>query len=315
MKLMRELIDLTGALEIQRQPLAESPPLMDIAAHLAHLEGTVLLMSGGRLDSARHHILGLHPWLGLKSRGQALELTIDGTTHSLSMDPLEAVRAVTTCFGDAVDLEEDLPLAAGLMGYLAYDLKDELEDLPRTSVDRWGLPQICLYVPSTILVQDAQTAETVLFACRRPAVEDPATAASRWSELMDRVGQAMPDASFSIDAAVHSNFDQAGYESAVQSIRAYIGAGDVYQVNLSQRFETAFAGSPFGFFLTLRLFPNPVRGQSGPLFRLPQCRRPCRGIHVTRTLYQAGRWAGGNTPDQGHPAPAPRAGGRSGDAR
>jgi para-aminobenzoate synthetase component 1 len=248
---IREILNRAGALQIQRQPLAESLPLMDLATHLADLEGTVLLMSGGRQDSARHHILGLHPWLGLKSRGQALELTIDGATHSLSMDPLEAVGAIMERFRDAVDPEGGLPLATGLMGYLAYDLKDELEELPRTSVDRWGLPQICLYVPSTILVQDARTEKTVLYACRRPDAEDPATFANRASELMDLARQAKPDASFSIDAAVQSNFDQAGYESAVQSIREYIGAGDVYQVNLSQRFETSFAGSPFGFFRTL----------------------------------------------------------------
>ena len=41
------------------------------------------------------------------------------------------------------------------------------------------------------------------------------------------------------------------YETAVRRIRDYIAAGDVYQVNLSQRFETRFQGSTFGFFRTL----------------------------------------------------------------
>jgi para-aminobenzoate synthetase component 1 len=39
--------------------------------------------------------------------------------------------------------------------------------------------------------------------------------------------------------------------AAVQRIKDYIAAGDVYQVNLSQRFETEFGGNPFDLFKTL----------------------------------------------------------------
>ena len=219
---------------------------MDIAAHRARKEGTVLLMSGGDLDSARHHILGLKPWLTLKSRGRALELVIDEQTHRLQVDPLEAVGAVTERFPYALETADDIPLATGLMGYLAYDLKDQLEELPRTSVDRWQLPHICLYVPSAIVVQDVRTGRTLLHECRRNA--DGVDLAAELTALGQKD---LPDETYSIDAAVRSNFDQDGYENAVQRIRDYITAGDVYQVNLSQRFETAFEGSAFGFFRTL----------------------------------------------------------------
>ena len=43
-----------------------------------------------------------------------------------------------------------LPVAAGLFGYLAYDLKDDLEDLPRTTVDDLGLPHLYLNAPSLV---------------------------------------------------------------------------------------------------------------------------------------------------------------------
>jgi para-aminobenzoate synthetase component 1 len=241
---------------IKRRELADAPSLMDIGAQLADREGTVLLMSGGQLNSARHHILGINPWLVLKRRGHWLELTIDGHNHRLDLDALTAVRQVIAHFQYQIDPWQT-PLAAGLMGYLAYDLKDTLEDLPRTSIDRWRLPHICLYAPSIVIVQDIPGGRTVQYSfIRNTTVGDTDVDAPAF-RLADFRRPQRPDEIFTIDPAIRSNFDQARYEAAVHQIREYIAAGDVYQVNLSQRFETAFKGSAFGFFR--RLFEaNPA---------------------------------------------------------
>ena len=58
-------------------------------------------------------------------------------------------------------------------------------------------------------------------------------------------------------SSVTSNFTPAEYEAAVTRIRDYIAAGDVYQVNLAQRFETSFAGPPFDLYARLRAL-NPA---------------------------------------------------------
>ena len=36
-------------------------PFVDVVRRFAHLPGTVALVSGGKLDCARHHILGVYP--------------------------------------------------------------------------------------------------------------------------------------------------------------------------------------------------------------------------------------------------------------
>jgi para-aminobenzoate synthetase component 1 len=55
-----------------------------------------------------------------------------------------------------------------------------------------------------------------------------------------------------------SNFTRPEYVRAVQRIRAYIAAGDVYQVNMSQRFETGFKGDSYALFKRLfELNPAP----------------------------------------------------------
>jgi len=57
------------------------------------------------------------------------------------------------------------------MGYFAYDLKDLIEDLPQTCVGT-GLPDICVYVPSMILVQNTISQNTTLFI---PILENTAS--------------------------------------------------------------------------------------------------------------------------------------------
>ena len=237
--------------QIKSRAMPDALSLMDIAAHRVRREGTVLLMSGGRQDSAQHHILGINAWLTLKTRGRHLQLTIDGQDYRLSMDPFESLRAITEHFRCRLEDQADTPLAAGLMGYLAYDLKDNLETLPRTSVDRWRLPHICLYAPSAVLVQQTRTGQTILHEFIRCVPAERRATENLAATIGTLDPEARPDESFSIDQALQSNFDQAGYEAAVGQIRDYIAAGDAYQVNLSQRFETSFEGSPFGFFRTL----------------------------------------------------------------
>ena len=124
-----------------------------MAARFAHEPGAVVLLSGGDQDCARYHILGLHPWLSLTGRPGETTVVLDGTTHVATQAPLDGLETVLACCrlngGDTVG-----PVAAGLFGYLAYDLKDGLEDLPRTTLDDLTLPQLCLFAPSLIVVHD-----------------------------------------------------------------------------------------------------------------------------------------------------------------
>ena len=244
------LKEVGGSPRIRSREMPAAISLMNIGAHWAHREGTVLLMSGGRQDSAQHHILGFNPWLTLKCRADELQLTIDGERHLLSMDPLEGLRAIMHHFPCRCENEHG-PLTAGLMGYLAYDLKDNLETLPRTSVDLWGLPHICFYAPSAILVQKTNTGQTMLHECIRSAAASRNASEDLAATLRTQVTKGSPNESFCIDQTLVSNFDQPEYEAAVRQIREYIAAGDAYQVNLSQRFETSFEGNPFGFFRAL----------------------------------------------------------------
>jgi para-aminobenzoate synthetase component 1 len=244
---------LTG---VRVQSLALEKDFVDLAARFAHLPGTVVLLSGGDLDCSRYHLLGALPWLTLSGRSQAATLTIDDQALTLQADPLTVLRSILEHFrlqpGDASP-----PMVAGLMGYLAYDLKDTLETLPRTSVDDLHLPALLLYAPGLLVVHDKLDNTTRLMVPERAGGRaSPDEMIDRFNELTSAPAQ--PPAPFGADGdRLQSNFSQAEYLAAVQQVIDYIAAGDAYQVNLSQRFQVPFNGDGFSLFRHL-FVQNPA---------------------------------------------------------
>jgi para-aminobenzoate synthetase component 1 len=248
-RLLREAGGLTG---IRVAPLELREEFIDLSARCAHWPGTVVLLSGGEMDCARYHLLGLWPWLTLTGRGRSATLTLDGQTLDLATDPFTVLRAVLKHFRlDTGDPDLPSPMAAGLMGYLAYDLKDNLETLPRTSVDDLGLPNMLLYAPGALLVQDRhEGASRLMIPERRGGGSNPEAVLKRLRAVMDTPDRA-PGTFGAAGDGLRSNFSRETYMAAVQRVIDYIAAGDAYQVNLSQRYQVPFGGDGFALFREL----------------------------------------------------------------
>ncbi len=236
-----------GIRKIHRERYVLREPFVDTVRRFAHLSGTVALMSGGDHDCARYHMLGVFPWLSLRSRATEVELTKQGDTRRLHQDPFDVLEQLLTQYRSLPD-GAGPPLQAGLLGYLAYDLKDRLEQLPRTSIDDLGLPDLYMVAPGVLLVQDTKTGEAELFV---PEFHGEAAAAAirKLARFEDTLSQPAPTGRRRPPrTAFASGFSRASYMQAVEAIRRYIAQGDVYQVNMSQRFAGDFAGDPFELF-------------------------------------------------------------------
>jgi para-aminobenzoate synthetase component 1 len=238
---------------VHSEPLQLREPFVDVVRRFAHLPGTVALVSGGKLDCARHDILGVYPWLSLSGQRTRTTLADRQQRVELDGDPFTILRRVLQhCSVPGLGLSElGLPLCSGLLGYLAYDLKDCLEQLPRTSVDDLELPLMYLVAPSILVVHDRVTQAATLLALRFQG--DHAV----FRRSVARFKDALAAPAAAREAAPHSSgkcasvFSRAEYLSAVEAIRRYIVEGDVYQVNMSQRFQAQFAGDPFDAFATM----------------------------------------------------------------
>ncbi|MEU4621994.1 aminodeoxychorismate synthase component I [Actinoplanes sp. NPDC023801] len=245
-----DLSSLRRVTAVHSEPIDLAEPFVDVVRRFAHLPGTVALLSGGTLDCARFHILGVYPWLSLSGHRTRATLT-DGDQHfTLDEDPFTTLRRVLR-HSPVPAPDAALPLSSGLLGYLAYDLKDCLEQLPRTSVDDLGLPLMHLVAPAVILVQDRISGATTLLAM---SVQDDDAAVSRnVARFKEALSEPAAPREWEPEAAGQcvSAFSRDEYLSAVEAIREYIFDGDVYQVNMSQRFQASNTSDPFECFTSM----------------------------------------------------------------
>ncbi|MGE0082842.1 MAG: aminodeoxychorismate synthase component I [Desulfococcaceae bacterium] len=247
---MEEIKRIAGELTgVHTEPFILSEPVIDLASRFAHMPGTVLLMSGGESDCARCHILGIMPWLSFSGRGNKMLLETPHTSLRFSADPFDTLRGILQTF-DLKHGDFPAPIASGLMGYLAYDLKDVLEKLPRTSVDDLCLPHIRFYAPSLVLIQDI-TDSTARICIPEFAGKD--SVEKTLDEFRQMLSSPCPEPKpFSGDTTgFQSDFTRSRYMEAIGQIREYIAAGHVYQVNMSQRFRMGFSGDTFTLFREL----------------------------------------------------------------
>src|SRR5215510_343318 len=118
----------------------------------------------------------------------------------------------------------------GVIGYFSYDLFRFLEQYNKlNAVDDLKLPDCCLMAYDNVLIFDHQTQQ---WNADLPKGEV--------SQTDCRAGKA------------RSNMTREQYIAGVNKALDYIAAGDIYQVNLSQRFSHIFDGSPFTLFAALR---------------------------------------------------------------
>ncbi len=252
-KIKKIIGQITG---IYTENISLNQDFLSFAARFTHNPGTVILMSGGNLDSARYHIIAAKPWLSFKCFRDAISISINGKTFNFTGHPFDIIREIVNHYSlqlkhlDLAGLPE--PVYAGLFGYLSYDLKDTLEKLPRTSIDDIQLPHSVFFAPSMIIVQDKITSAATLCI---PVLQNKGSSSP--DETLDAFKETISAGplrkkSFSGEAAgFKSNFNKSEYMSAIKQIREYIANGHVYQVNMSQRFEMGFTGDPYSLFKTL----------------------------------------------------------------
>ncbi|AUH34283.1 anthranilate synthase component I [Paracoccus tegillarcae] len=173
---------------------------------------------------------------------------------------LDSLRALIE--ESRIDMPDGVPpAAAGLFGYLGYDMIRLVERLPDVNPDPLGLPDAVMLRPSVVAVLDGVKGEVTLCAPAWYAADVPARAA--YAQAAERVMEALrsldrqPAQSRALgdDARVGepvSNFAKADYLAAVETAKDYIRAGDIFQVVPSQRWSMDFPLPPFSLYRSLR---------------------------------------------------------------
>jgi anthranilate synthase component 1 len=212
-------------------------------------------------------MIGLDPDLIWRCRDGRPEIARDAGLSDFVPDdraPLDSLRALIaeSAVGDDAQSAALPPMAAGLFGYLGYDMVRAMERLPEPNPDPLGVPDAILIRPRVMVVFDAVADALTVVTPVRPAAGVSARAALEAAQTrLDRVAEALEGplpiearadaASLALPSPV-SNTEPEAFLGMVAKAKEYIVAGDIFQVVLSQRFEAPFTLPAFALYRSLR---------------------------------------------------------------
>jgi len=225
----------------------------------------------------RYSIIGLRPDLVWRCRGDRAEVNRRALADPLGTAPgafephgegaLDSLRAIIA--ESQMEIPKGLPpMAAGVFGYMGYDMVRLMERLPDKNPDTLGVPDGMFLRPTVIAIFDTiEDSVTVV----TPVWPDPQVGAraaydracERLSDVVLDFGRSLPHRREPMaDTAelppTSSNTTHAQYHAMVEKAKEYIRAGDAFQVVPSQRFAVPFRLPPFALYRALRrLNPSP----------------------------------------------------------
>ena len=212
----------------------------------------------------RYSFMGSDPFLVMRSRGDSISLIRDGVEEVKRGNPFDVLGELL----DVYTLDGNragIPFVGGAVGYFSYDLCHFIERLPTTAVDDLNLPECYLAFYDAAVVFDHLENKTYLVSTGFPEFEEnkrQRRAEERMNELRGRVLLCPPPSDIKkIDSGkgivLKANFSHEGYLEAVATAREYICAGDIFEVNLSQRIEVDLTITPYELYKRLRSI-NPA---------------------------------------------------------
>ena len=174
----------------------------------------------------------------------------------------------------AVPVRRDLPFRfqGGAVGFLGYGMRRFVERVPERISDDLGLPDMLFAFYDVVFAFDHLTGKVYVVSSGLSAGDgaEARRAAERLEGAVERLiaagrraresslgrmatsGREAPDGAPAEESFASPAMDKATYIRCVARVKEYIAAGDVYQVNFTQRFSVPVAASPRRVFRALQ---------------------------------------------------------------
>jgi anthranilate synthase component 1 len=216
--------------------------------------------------SGRFSFAGIEPRTVIQSHGREIRVIERGDERRFeaATDPLDEVRKLMARYQFVS--RPDLPrFAGGVVGFLGYEAISFFErKVPVAHRDDLDLPEMLFMLTSSVLIFDHRLRSLKIAVNAYLDDGSPGEVYARAAESIDEIRRQLTKSADLplipiLDCETRparSNFRPAEFELEVEQAREYIRAGDIFQIVLSQRFESDFGGDPLDFYRCLR-FINP----------------------------------------------------------
>ncbi|MFH1692013.1 MAG: anthranilate synthase component I family protein [Candidatus Omnitrophota bacterium] len=236
-----------------------------------------LLESGkGVGDRGRYSFFSSDPFLVLRVKDGRCFQEKDGVITACDSAPLQTLRELLQRYALVGKLQHDIPLLCGAVGFFSYDFGFQLEKMKRRHVPDRDIPDFVFGFYDWVVCVDHLEKKVIVFSSGFPekGMVRRKRASNRLKQVLKKLeNDSLRDSSAGIGVVcgkkdLVSNFSKAAYMKAVEEVKEYISCGDIYQVNLSQRFKTRLAIDDWALYRRLsKRFPVSFSGffSDGPM--------------------------------------------------
>jgi len=209
----------------------------------------------------RYTIIGSKPDKIWEFNKNKIYLFTENKKKLIKKSPYNFLKALIEDFN--FPLPKDLPpLSSLLVGYFSYDIIRYIEKIPDTCSDDLKIPDIRLMRPKTIIIYD-NLKKKIYFINNCYADEKIKNYEEHYTEQIKNI-KSLKKLAF--DSSRHkvikrklnkninvkSNISKKKFKKIVLKAKEYIKKGDIFQVVLSQRFQSALKKSPLEIYKKLR---------------------------------------------------------------
>jgi anthranilate synthase component I len=217
--------------------------------------------------SGRFSFVGFEPRMIIQSYGRDIRIVRDGIEERFSTisDPLDELRKIMARH-QFVSRPELPRFAGGAVGFIGYEAIRFFEPkVPPAREDNLQLPEMLFMLTGKVLIFDHRLRSLKIVVNAFLDGRSLEKAYARAVESLESIRQQLvepvdlplvPIVQDEKQPPPRSNLGREEFERAVERAKEYIRAGDIFQVVLSQRFESQFNGEPLDFYRCLR-FINP----------------------------------------------------------
>lgn len=207
----------------------------------------------GKERLGKYSFIGYSPFLVFKSKNEKITIEKDNNIKVFAGNPFDELKNIMKNYD--FNYESKFPFMGGAVGYLSYDLCHHVEKLPRSAIDDVNIYDCHFGLYDGVIVVDHNTNET--YACSLGIKDNAETIIKSIETIMEKKPLPIIEEENNEEVIIKSNFTKENYMQSIKNIKDYIKNGDIYQVNMTQRFEAHISQSPLSLYSKLRRI-NPA---------------------------------------------------------
>ncbi len=212
----------------------------------------------------RYSFIGFEPFLVFKSRHKKVQFEIQNSQFEINDNPFDVLKRLINQY-HLQQITNFPSFIGGAVGYFGYEMRHLIENVPGKGIDDLDIPDCIFCFYDVIFIFDHLKRKAYISSSGFPETNRlrKIRARTRLKEVWTRLSQInqkepppLPS-TFSPKVGIDSNFTREQYLKAIRRVKEYIAAGDIYQVNLSQRLTANLFIPPFELYKRLRKL-NPA---------------------------------------------------------